>query len=95
MLSKLANFIDFGFLDVYVQSPWNFVFKIRKIVEKLKMDVDRLLLVSKLKKSSNLGIYIEKFVSILKPKVVYVRFHLHYHFPNFENKIVCILEKNM
>ena len=37
---KLANFIDFRFLHVYAQSTWNFVFKIWKIVVKLKTDVD-------------------------------------------------------
>ena len=42
MLRKLANLIDFRFLHVCV-----FLFKICEMVEKIKTDVYRLLLVSK------------------------------------------------
>ena len=38
------------------------------MVEKIKMDVDRLLLVSKFKKSSILAKYISKFVFIIENK---------------------------
>ena len=52
ILRKLANLIDFRFLHVCVQSAYNFVSKISGMLEKIKTDVDRLLLVSKLKKIS-------------------------------------------
>ena len=56
------------FLRVFVQSTPNFVFKLWEIVEKMKTDVDRLLLVSKMKKSSILGKYIRDFLFIIKTK---------------------------
>ena len=43
------------------------------MLEKIETDVDRLILVSKLKKSSILAKYIEHFFSFSKPKVVYLR----------------------
>ena len=49
---KLANFIDFRFLHVYVQSTSIFVFKIQEIIEKLKTDIDKLQRISKMKKTS-------------------------------------------
>ena len=73
ILRKLANFLDFVFLHICVQSASNFVFKLCEIVEKMKTGVDRLLFVSKMKISSILGKYIEKFCLISKPKVVYLR----------------------
>ena len=42
---KLVNFIDSGFLHVCFQSTKNLFFKIWDMVEKIKTDVDRLLLV--------------------------------------------------
>ena len=47
---KLENLIDFIFLHVCVESTKNFLFKIWETVEKMKTDVDRLILVSKFKK---------------------------------------------
>ena len=72
ILRKLANLIDFRFHHVCVQSAWTFLPKIWEKLEKIKTDVDRLLLVSKLKKSSILAKYIRKFVFIIKTKVVYL-----------------------
>ena len=51
ILRKLANLIDFRFLDVYVQNKYKFDFKIWQMVEKIKTDVDGLL-VWKMKESS-------------------------------------------
>ena len=65
---KLANFIDFRFLHVWVLNTKNFLLKIWKMVEKIKTEVDRLLLVSKLKNSSILGKYIGKFFSLSEKK---------------------------
>ena len=56
IFKNLANFIDFQFLHVCVQSISNFVFKTWKMVEKIKAVVDRLLLVSKMKKRLILAI---------------------------------------
>ena len=59
------------------------------MVEKMKTDVDGLLLIVPMTK--NFRIYFAKveLFSISKPKVVYARFYLFYHLPNFENKILC------
>ena len=43
------------------------------MLERMKTDVDRLLLVSKFRKSSSLAKYIGNFFPFSKPKVVYVR----------------------
>ena len=43
------------------------------MAKKIKTDVDRLLLVSKLKKRSIIAKYIGIFFSLSKPKVVYLR----------------------
>ena len=54
------------------------------MVEKIKTDVDRLLLVKKLKNSSILEKYIGKFCSLSKPKVVNLRPFLSFLlFPKF------------
>ena len=54
------------------------------MVEKRKADVDTLLMVLKLKKSSILSKYIGHFFSFLKPKVVYLRpFLSSLSFPKF------------
>ena len=53
-------------LHVCVQATWNLVFKIWEIVEKIKTDVDRPFLVSKMKKSLILAKYTEIFVFIIK-----------------------------
>ena len=45
-----------------------FFFQIREIVDMIKTDVDRLILVSKLKKSSISAIYIRKLFFIVKTK---------------------------
>ena len=58
----MGNFIDFTFLRVCVLSSYNFVIKIGKIVVKIEKDVDRLLLVSELKKSSILAKYIRNLL---------------------------------
>ena len=57
------------------------------MVDKIETDVDKLLLV--LTMNTNFPIYIAKIelFSIFKPKVVYNRLYLHYHFLNFERKI--------
>ena len=68
ILRKLANFMDIRFLHVCIQITRNLVLKIWKIVEKIKTDVNRLLLISKMKKSSILEKYTEKFVFIIKTK---------------------------
>ena len=73
ILRKFANFILFGILHVCIQSTLNFVFKLWTIVEKIKTGIDKLLQVSKMKKSSLLGKYIGKFFLLSKPKVVYLR----------------------
>ena len=73
-LRKLKNFIDFRFLHVCVQSTSDFVSKISEMSEKIIVDVDRLLLIPKVKKSSILAKYIRKFFPmLLKPKEVYLR----------------------
>ena len=41
------------------------------MIDKIKSNVDRLLLVSKMEKKFNFTKYINKFFSIPKPKVVY------------------------
>ena len=48
------------------------------MVDKIKTDVDRLLLVSKMKKSSISQNISTNFFSLLKPKVVYLRPFLSY-----------------
>ena len=71
MLRKIANFIDIKFLHVCVENTSNFVIKIWEMAEKIKTDVDRLLLVSKLENTSILAKYIQKcFLS--KLKIVYL-----------------------
>ena len=40
ILRKLANFIDFKFLHIYVENKWYFLFKIWEMVEKINTDVD-------------------------------------------------------
>ena len=52
ILRKLANLIDIRFLHVCVYSTENFMSKIWEMLEKLKTDVDRLLMISKLKKTA-------------------------------------------
>ena len=64
-VKKLANFTDFRFLHVCVQSTQNFIFKIWEMVVKIKRDVNRLLLGSKFKKSLILAKYIENFLFIV------------------------------
>ena len=84
ILSKLANFIDFRFLHVCVQNILNFVSKIWEMVDEIKTEVDRLLLVSKLKKSSISQNISTNFFSLSSPKVVYLRpFLSSLPFPNF------------
>ena len=68
-LRKSANFIDFKFLHVCVQNTLHFDLKILEMVNKIKKDVDKLLLVSKMKKSSILVKYIENFVSVIETKI--------------------------
>ena len=51
----------------------NFVNKISQISEKIELDVDKLLLISKVKKSSISAKYIGKVFSLLKSKIVYLR----------------------
>ena len=64
------------------------------MVKKIKTDVDRLLLVTKLKKSSILAKYINNyFYSQSQKKSTYVRFVCH--FANFKKKILCTLDTNM
>ena len=73
ILKKLANFIDFRFLHLCIQSTLNFVFKLWEIVEKMKTGADRLPLVSKMKKSSIIRKYIANFYLLSKLIVVYLR----------------------
>ena len=61
IFKKLEKFIDFRFLNFCVQSVWNFVSEISEMLEKTKMNVKRLLLVWKFKKSSILTKYIKDF----------------------------------
>ena len=61
ILGKLANLIDFKFLHVCVQNTKNSDLKIWEMVEKIKTDVDRQLLVSKLKKMFNFSNIYRKF----------------------------------
>ena len=70
ILRELGNLIDFRFLHVCVQTTWNLVFEIWEIVEKIKLDIDRLLLVTKMKKSSILTKYTEKLFYIIKTKIL-------------------------
>ena len=65
------------------------------MVEKIKTEVDRLFLVLIIKKKISMDFVKLDFFSFFKPKVIYVRFYLLYHFPNFENKILFILDTNM
>ena len=68
------------------------------MIEKIESDVDKLLLVSKFKKSFRYILLKLNFFSILKPKVVYLRPFLPYdiyNFPNFKKKILYILVINM
>ena len=55
---------------MFVSKVHTFFLKIWKILRKIKTDVDRLLLVSKLKKSSTLAKYIGYFFSPSKQKVI-------------------------
>ena len=61
------------FLHVCVQNTWAFVFKICQMVEKIKTDVDKLLLILKMKKNFQYILVKLNFISISKPKVVYLR----------------------
>ena len=75
-----------------------FVFKIWEMIEKIKADVDRLLLVKKYNKKNCTICFVKiQLFSILKPKVVYIYvcFYLFYHFPNFEKEILCTSDINM
>ena len=54
----------------------NFVFKIWGMVKKIKTDVDRLLLVLKMKNVQFKQNISELFFSLLKPKVIYLRLFL-------------------
>ena len=65
ILRKLENFTDFKFQYVYLGKKLNFVFKIRKIVKKIKMVI---LLVWKMKRSSNLAKSIGIICFIIKIK---------------------------
>ena len=58
----------------------NFVFKIWEIIEKLKTDVDRLNLVSKMTESSISQNILEIFLPLSKPKVVYPRLFSFFKF---------------
>ena len=54
------------------------------MVKKIKMNLDKLLSISKMKKSSNLAKYIGFFFSLVKLKVVYLRAYLFsLPFPKF------------
>ena len=83
IIRKLVNFIDFRFLHVYVRTTWKVVFKIWEIVKKIKMDVDRLLLVSKIKKSSILAKYTENFLHFHHMRRYW--FFVKNHFRNFHH----------
>ena len=68
------------------------------MAEKIKTDVDRLLLISKLKKSFRHILLNLKLFPILKSKVVYLRpFLFSLPFPKFskENFMYCTLATNM
>ena len=71
----LANYIISLILGFYMfvsKVHKNFFPKIWGMVEKIKTNVVRLLLVSKMKKSSIQAKYMENFFSYSKPKVVYL-----------------------
>ena len=54
------------------------------MAEKIEADLDKLLLVSKMKNKFNFTKYIKKIFSLLKPKVVYLRpFLCSLPFPKF------------
>ena len=56
-------------LRVCVQNTWNFVFKIWKMVEKIQTDVDKQLLVWKMKKSFNFTKSINTFLFLFVIKI--------------------------
>ena len=63
---------------------------------KIEMDVDRQVLVRKMRKCLISQINLPNLCLLSKPKVVYLRpFYVLHHFPNFENKIQCILDVNV
>ena len=64
------------------------------MVEKIKMDVDRLLLFSKLKKSSVLAKYIRKFVFTVKTKnILFTSVFIFSTIPQIKKEILYILLK--
>ena len=69
------------FLHVYAQNILNFVYNVWEMIEKIKTDVDRLLLTLITKQTCRQSIY--------------VRFYLFHHLPNFENKMLSVLDTNM
>ena len=92
ILRKLANFIDFRFLHVCVQNTWDFVFKIYKIVKKIKTNVGRLLSISKMTKGSILAKCMEHFFFIIKTKSSL--FTSVFIFSTI-SQILCILHKHV
>ena len=95
---KLLYKIYLRFLDDCVQNTWNFVFEIWEMVKKIKLDIDRLFLVWKMKRSSILVKYVyrEHFFNYQNQKqFICVRFYFLYLFLNLKNKILCILDTIM
>ena len=84
ILEKLSNFIDFKASKCLCLMYIKFSFQNLGNGREDKTDVDRLLLVTKLKKSSMLTKYIDFFFSQSKPKVAYLRpFLSSLSFPKF------------
>ena len=65
------------------------------MVKKIKADIDRLLFVLIMKIIFPIDFAKIELFLFFKPEVVYLYFYLFNHFPNFENKISCILVTNM
>ena len=69
------------------------------MVEKIKTDMTTFSSGFDNKKKSSIVFAMKwNYFTFLKPEVVYIYlrpFYLIYHFSNFENKILCILDANM
>ena len=73
----------------------NFVLIIWEMLEKRKMNVETTFSLGNEKNFPKNVIKIELFFIFQTKSCLSVRFYLPYHFLNFENKILCILNTNM
>ena len=76
------------FLHVYTQNIYNFVFEIREMIEKVKLDVDRLLLILIMQNKISIDFAKIEIFFIFQSKSPLLSSLPH--FPNFE-----ILDTNM